>query len=84
MLGEVAGCGLLLWLENKISIFFTVNGILMGQLHRASRANANFAGKQIPIDPPPRWIVFLQPFSCGTFLCRQILETIQVEALNMT
>jgi hypothetical protein len=29
--GDVYGCGLLLNPENKLSIFFTVNGLLMGQ-----------------------------------------------------
>ena len=29
--GDVVGCGLLLNPEKKVSIFFTVNGILMGQ-----------------------------------------------------
>jgi hypothetical protein len=29
--GDVLGCGLLLNPENKLSIFFTGNGILMGQ-----------------------------------------------------
>jgi hypothetical protein len=29
--GNVAGCGLLLDPENKVSIFFTLNGILLGK-----------------------------------------------------
>jgi hypothetical protein len=29
--GDVAGCGLLLNPANEVSLFFTVNGILMGQ-----------------------------------------------------
>jgi hypothetical protein len=29
--GDVYGCGLLMNTENKLSIFFTVNGLLMGQ-----------------------------------------------------
>jgi hypothetical protein len=30
--GDVYGCGLMLSPENELSIFFTANGILMGQL----------------------------------------------------
>jgi hypothetical protein len=31
--GNVAGCGLLLNEENKLSIFFTLNGIFLGKLY---------------------------------------------------
>jgi hypothetical protein len=32
--GDVIGCGLLLNPENKLSIFFTLNGILLGKFLR--------------------------------------------------
>jgi hypothetical protein len=32
--GDVFGCGLVLSTDNKLAIFFTTNGILMGQFSR--------------------------------------------------
>jgi hypothetical protein len=35
--GDVFGCGLVLSADNKVAIFFTINGILMGQLFQIKR-----------------------------------------------
>jgi hypothetical protein len=54
--GNVAGCGLLLNAENKLFIFFTFNGILLGKFKFyhcliAPLKLCYFAGKQMPISP---------------------------------
>jgi hypothetical protein len=68
--GDVFGCGLLLNPQNKLAIFFTGNGTLMGEFIRVCSGKTvvfeiriqNFAGKPIPISPsvdllyPTVWI----------------------------
>jgi hypothetical protein len=52
---DVIGCGLLLNPKNKLAVFFTGNGTLMGQLgtniHAHSKIIHEFTGKKIPISP---------------------------------
>jgi hypothetical protein len=38
--GDVIGCGILMSPANKVSIFFTLNGILLGLSHSVSLGNS--------------------------------------------
>jgi hypothetical protein len=50
---DTLGCGLLLNPQGKLSIFFTVDGILMGLYMKMGISSriSNFTGNQIPINP---------------------------------
>jgi hypothetical protein len=52
---DVFGCGILLCPENNMSIFCTLNGILIGQSMQkglAQNDNIFFQGKQFPVPKP--------------------------------
>jgi hypothetical protein len=57
---KIAGCGILLDPQNKLSIFFTLNGILIGKLLLwwIAIELCSFAGKKMPISPS---LAFLYP-----------------------
>jgi hypothetical protein len=88
---DVLGCGLLLGAQKKLSIFFTANGILMGQfslcgIWASSSSLCQFTGNQIPIDHPPmvgHLLFCSQLSSCGIFLWRPILGMTHPKATNM-
>jgi hypothetical protein len=47
----VVGCGLLIGRNGKLSLFFTLNGILLGKFHRdVFEENYNFTGRQMPTE----------------------------------
>jgi hypothetical protein len=87
--GNVVGCGILMNPDEKLTIFFTLNGILIGSVLIFFYLNLFICTKTIiqvaNFQLIRRWIIYSQLPLCGMiFLWKQISATIRPNALNTT